>query len=292
MSNLKLRTAIYAIAIALTLLLIVAIAIKWGALTGSKNSDNASIVLVETEAGYPILVNINDQYQGQYITKHKNFKNYMDHMYEQFIKPDSTIVDVGAAYGYRSVMMAKQLNRLGVLYAIESRNDTFKILDYNIRLNLLPNVITINKTVFSKRSPVILEVPDNDYSASRIITEEQAKKLRKHNTLFKITAYTLDELLNNVMDVDLLRLDTNGSELEVLIGASKLLERSPNIVIFIHWSASLMREHSDMTRIVQDLIDLGFNFWTVDEEGKAHILSRKNLLKLDNADVILTKQSL
>ncbi len=266
--------------------LIVNIAIKDGA------NAKSTVVLVETDRGYPLLVRADDQYIGQYIQQHRNYKSYMDDLYEHFVKPGSVVVDVGAEYGYRSVMMAKQMGTIGKLYAIESRDDIFKLLQYNMRLNLLPTVVLMNKTIYSKTGPIILEVPTNNVSASRIISQERAEKLKKTDTLFNVQAYSLDELLRDVVEIDVLRLATHGSELEVLVGARKLMERSPDITIFMTWNASLLTEHSNISKLIQELTDLGFNFWNIEQDGKIRILSRKQLLKDNNIDVVITKKSL
>ncbi len=69
---------------------------------------------------------------------------------EQFSpKKGDTVIDVGAAFGFYTIMASKTVGQQGRVVAIEAQPDSFDMLNKNIKLNKLANIQTLNyATVF------------------------------------------------------------------------------------------------------------------------------------------------
>ena len=59
------------------------------------------------------------------------------------LKPDDVVYDIGASIGIHSILMAKKVGKSGKIFAFEPESQSFESLQFNIKLNDLSNVITI-----------------------------------------------------------------------------------------------------------------------------------------------------
>ena len=69
-------------------------------------------------------------------------------------KEGDIVVDVGAAFGFYTILASKRVGSRGKVIAIEAQHDSFEMLNRNIKLNRLTNVITLNCAVHSKETKV------------------------------------------------------------------------------------------------------------------------------------------
>ena len=59
-------------------------------------------------------------------------------------KEGDVVVDVGAAFGFYTLISSMKVGTRGRVIAIEAQPDSFEMLNLNIKLNRLDNVITLN----------------------------------------------------------------------------------------------------------------------------------------------------
>ncbi len=142
-----------------------------------------------------------------------------------------TFVDVGSCIGVFSMMFA-QASPEAVVYAFEPASINYKYLFRN--MEKFPNIYSINKAVSSVNGKVEIALPtlneknithardtrDNTgiisvYGSSDIYREEVVK-------------IKLDDTIEHT---DFIKIDTEGHEYEVLLGARKLIQRSRPIIM-------------------------------------------------------------
>jgi len=133
-----------------------------------------------------------------------------------------TVLDVGANAGWYTSLFAKQIGKLGRVYAIEPVPDTFKALRRTIELNhCTENVFLFNKLCGeNEEQGVIFQFPDlhPGLSSSRPIGDEKTVEHR-------IGTLTIDDLITRekIKSIAMLKIDVEGAELQVLRGAQKSL---------------------------------------------------------------------
>jgi FkbM family methyltransferase len=120
------------------------------------------------------------------------------------------VVDLGANIGSFSIYSA---NKGATVYSVEPEPNNLKELKENVSLNNFNDLITIVPYGIS------------NYDGSAIITDMGGGATIKDDTLLgsKIQITTLDNLFNmyNISEVDILKIDVEGSETEIISGASK-----------------------------------------------------------------------
>lgn len=245
--------------------------------------------LVETKREFPILVNINDTYLGNYLMQNGGYPTHLDKYYELFLKPGSTILDIGAEYGYHTVLFARKAGKFSTIYSVEPRADNVKIAKLNMNLNKIDNIIMLNKVLYSQNGVHYLKALPSS-SGWHLIIAKNAPKPDSKKAIQPVKTHQLDSLARNVFGVNLMRINGHGTEIEIIKGAKSIIEKSPNIGIFLYWNKKAISSYGDPEEIVRQLADIGFSFWFVNESGILKLISAAELLKLSGGDIIITKR--
>ena len=137
------------------------------------------------------------------------------------------IIDIGANIGTFSVKSAHHVLKKGKVIAIEADPNTFTQLKKNIELNKLENIIPINLAVFNKKTALKLNRANS--------SGESSLKFSKGSEYIQVNTQTLDEVLTSlrIKKIDWIKIDVEGSEVEVLEGATKTLQLHNNLKMLI-----------------------------------------------------------
>jgi len=131
-----------------------------------------------------------------------------------------TVVDVGANIGVFSLMMAKLMPE-SEIHAFEPHPKIFKFLAKNIELNGA-SIFIHNVALGSKSAKVFISNKHAD-DMNQIIAVPTRSRTETSMT-------TLDALFRD-NDISLLKIDVEGMEKEILLGALNTLERVQNLII-------------------------------------------------------------
>jgi FkbM family methyltransferase len=145
-------------------------------------------------------------------------------------KEGDTVIDIGAHIGRYTITSSKQVGNTGKVLAIEADPDNFQLLKRNIALNNLKNVLPLNYAVFSTRTRMKLY----EQSASAKYNSLMLARAAKTKNYVEVNADTLDSILklNEVNQVNWIKIDVEGAEFEVLKGSTKTLS-TDNVSLFI-----------------------------------------------------------
>lgn len=140
--------------------------------------------------------------------------------------PGNYVIDCGAFTGDTALYFSKRVGFCGRVFAIEAMPQLYEELQSNIEKSSSANIIAYNYAVtdickklhFTKKaSPASRQTSDDDS--------------------IEINGITIDKLVkeNNITNVDLIKMDIEGSELEALIGAKQTIEQfHPDLAICIY----------------------------------------------------------
>lgn len=141
------------------------------------------------------------------------------------LRPGDVMVDVGANVGAYTVRAARTIGDEGRVHAIEPVPATAAMLRHNLVLNGLDNVVVDELAVDDGSSAgrgTVVVAPARSGTASL---------LGGGQTGLDVTTTTLDELLHDVADIAVMKLDIEGGELAALRGASFVLQRTSRVVL-------------------------------------------------------------
>jgi FkbM family methyltransferase len=190
------------------------------------------------------------------------------------------VVDIGAHMGRYTIPCSKSAGMSGKVVAIEAHPYNFRILQHNLRLNKLKNVSLLNCAVYSDRARLKLYLPDEDlgytmhhslmtnYLASKYSNEIERKYI-------EVEADTLDNLLKarGINEVNWIKIDVEGAELEVLRGAREILSTNTRISILVEIHG---KDTYGPTMELLKTNNFNIEFEKTYDNGEKHVLARKS----------------
>ena len=137
----------------------------------------------------------------------------------ELLSVGGVFIDVGANIGYFSLIAASIVGPSGRVYAFEPMEEIYRILCKNIFLNRFDNVEAKNLACFSSPGEMVME-RDEDSGKSHL------SPVKAGNTK-AVFLTTLDDFVRdaNLQRIDYIKIDAEGSDLEVLKGAHRTIER-------------------------------------------------------------------
>jgi FkbM family methyltransferase len=158
--------------------------------------------------------------------------------YLQTLREGMTVFDVGANVGELTLLFSRSVGASGSVHAFEPTGRGFERLEAVCRAASLRNVRLNRLALAEGEGSVSLHVYDGDYLSW---TTRASRPLEDYGIDVKpigveeAPATTLDLYCerNGVTDIDLLKVDVEGAEFQVLVGARRLLnERRVRCVTF------------------------------------------------------------
>jgi len=143
------------------------------------------------------------------------------------LRNGDVFVDVGANIGYYTILASKIVGDRGKIISIEPISNTFKILKYNVfKLNALKNVKLNENAAWHEKTTIKFSLPTGYYGIASAVRNYKGEEV-------KVDTVTLDEILQPFDIIRLMKIDVEGSEYEVLLGASDALSRTEYVVMEI-----------------------------------------------------------
>lgn len=175
---------------------------------------------------------------------------YLANVYHmERLKKGMNVIDIGAHIGVYTVLAAEKVGKKGEVIAIEPEPKNYKQLLENIKLNNFQNVIPRNLALANHESLGKLYLSSDSLSYSLLSCENK-------NPYLEVAVKTLDNLLEeiNLKKVDIIKIDTEGSEIPILKGAEKTLKANPNAKIIV----ASYHYPSEIKEVCQFLNERGF----------------------------------
>ena len=187
---------------------------------------------------------------GNHIKRGDPWEPHFTKLVKHIVPPGAQVIDVGANFGLNTVVLGTQVGPEGVVIAIEPLRVVFQQLCGNCFLNGLANVITLNAAVGA--TPGIIEMNPVDYFAQGWnFGDTQIGSGGE-----RVQMVTLDSL--GLSSVSFIKIDVQGSELEVLRGAHQtIFSGRPYIFIEIE-EPQLARRGTSGQEVIQHIISLGY----------------------------------
>ena len=138
------------------------------------------------------------------------------------------LIDCGSNFGFYSLFVCSLSNKNKVI-SIEASPDTFKEFKNNIDLNKFNNIKYFNKAVSHVDNAIVeLKESEKDWESSIISSDYKVINSIKIDTITLDTVLR-EEILNE--ETLIIKIDVEGSDLDVLAGAKKVIQQYKPIII-------------------------------------------------------------
>jgi FkbM family methyltransferase len=182
---------------------------------------------------------------------------------QRFAAPGATIVDVGANWGYFTLVTAAAVGPAGRVIALEPEPRLHAALEHNVRLNQFQHVTTAAVAASSIEGTLTLagyRDHDANRGVSRVIDGSSAER-----PSYRVAATTIDTVTAGCPRVDLVKIDVEGAEDAVLAGMQVGLSTGRYRAVVLELHPALLRARGvDPDLCLRQLRDAGYAGWTID----------------------------
>lgn len=172
---------------------------------------------------------------------------------ERMIRPGMTILEVGGHHGHDTIPLATWTGPAGHVITVEPLPENVSVIHENLRLNALGNVTVIAAALGATSGSAKLKQTSN----GSIATGESG---------VGIDVLSVDDLCARVGRwPDLIKMDVEGYEIDVLLGATQALARRPALHIELHHHAlpKFGRKPADLWALFETA---AYDLWLQDDD--------------------------
>lgn len=175
------------------------------------------------------------QYEGEYASR-----------IFSCIRENSTVYDLGANVGYYTVVFANLVGTTGKVVAFEPDPSTFPLLKATINLNNINNVVLEQVAVGARAGAA--ELMTNKGESSIVVDNANNAK----TNIVWVRTIKLDDYLGDYTP-NFIKIDVEGFEYEVLLGAQELLaKQKPVVALELH--IEKLKSRGLLPQVVTDIL--------------------------------------
>jgi FkbM family methyltransferase len=182
---------------------------------------------------YKLYVDTCDTGFGSHLLLDGYWEMWLTIFFARRLQPGMTVIDVGANFGYYTILFGALVGETGHVYAAEPNPTAAARLRRSVDLNgLTPRTTIVEAAAGSTHGgEVILYVPHGEPKNATIIASPEIVPLDL-GTVHKVPQISLDEVAAAAAHIDFLKVDVEGSEEAVIAGLMRTLTRDrPGLVL-------------------------------------------------------------
>ena len=159
---------------------------------------------------------------------------FVNHVYDRFcmIGLGDVIVDCGAYIGEFTIYASRKVGNYGLVLAFEPNVDSFNLCIRNIGANRIRNATVFNTGLGRQEGTAYMGIDESNPGGSKIIWRSEERGAPR------VAVTTLTQFSNHMQGrvIKLLKIDTEGSAVDIVNGAAALFEKRlvQNVAAEIH----------------------------------------------------------
>lgn len=166
--------------------------------------------------------------------------------FRSIIRPGDVIVDAGANIGWYTLMEAHEVGERGRVFAIEPVPGNFALLERNLSLNgFSERVLPVQAAVGDVNGEVDIHVARQS-NLSAVRRTPIMERYVQFASSVRVPVVRIDDFLVgqglDPSDVNIVRMDIEGFELEALRGMERVLSTAQDLALFIEIHPKLVKE--------------------------------------------------
>lgn len=222
--------------------------------------------VINTKYGL-VLVNKNDMYIANHLRAKGCWCDEEVAAILKILRGGDIVVEVGANVGAHSIAIAAAIGAEGRLYAFEPQRIVFQQLAATVALNGLPNVHCIQRAVGRERA--VAAIPPVNYSVLGNFAGVSLIEGRSSQVEFidgdaeDVEVVTIDSL--NLPACRLIKIDAEGMDLDVIIGARSTIERFRPVIV-TEWEPA-----GDGRITASKLLELNYRLYALHSPGNYNL---------------------
>lgn len=207
----------------------------------------------------------------------------------RYVKPGMRCIDVGANFGYFTVLLGHLVGEDGAVQAWEPLSSPCAALERSLSLNALTGrVDLLQRAASDADGTATIEIPGHLWGSARLVSPE-VRRGATPEAVSSTTVYLrrLDSTAWGDQPVDFVKIDAEGHEPRVWRGMEGILGRNPNLVVLMEYAPAFYEEPPALLGQVQEA---GFKLQRVTTEGLVEPISEAELLACPSFEMLWLKR--
>ena len=191
--------------------------------------------VVPIPMGGRLNIDKSDAYLGMSLLYKGSYEPVQTKEFIDALSTQSIVLDVGANFGYYSVIASKKCSQ-GAVHAFEPDKSNYAVLVSNVLENSASNFFAINAAISD-------EVGELAFSSNPVHRGKSGVALVGEQSDYTVPCMTIDDYCarNNIEVVDVIKIDVEGFEPKVLLGAKTTIMNSPKVRVFVEFNPDSLK---------------------------------------------------
>jgi hypothetical protein len=105
-----------------------------------------------------------------------------------------------------------------------------------------------------------------------------------------VDALTLNDYFTSSQEIDLIRIDAEGSEPHILRGAKRIISSNANIIVIMEFApAFIQASFGTLDDFFDEIVSYGLRIWTIESDGSLLKASTTALKQVQLCDILLKR---
>jgi FkbM family methyltransferase len=208
---------------------------------------------------------------------------------KQIVREGDTCLDIGANIGIVTVLLADLVGKSGVVHSFEPNPSLSSSIQQAIRRNQINNTTVHAVALGSKNETLELIIPKGNAGAASLIRDSN----RSESDIVNVPVVPLDQLCKekNINSIRLIKIDVEGFEYEVFLGAQHVLSNiKPDAILFEMNNRTSDNFYEEP--LIKLLYSFGYEFLSIPKsfvKMKTHYIN-KRAKSVDSHDFLAVKK--
>jgi FkbM family methyltransferase len=237
--------------------------------------------LVRVLGRYKLYIDTRDRGFGSHVLLDGFWEIWLTLFCARNVKRGMTAIDVGANFGYYSLLLAELVGAKGELIAVEPNPHAADFLSHSVDLNGFLGRTRIERLALGDAvsGEASLYVPHSE-PKNALIVEEAFEPNAQDGVVIKVPVTTLDRLSASCSRVDFIKIDAEGAEELILEGMAETIARhKPMLVVEFNPA-----RYIDASGFLERLAGIYGSLRRLDFSGEAVPITCEDLLSKYGAD--------
>ncbi len=211
-------------------------------------------------------------------------------LFQKMVGEGMAVIDVGAHIGIYTLLASSRVGPNGHVFSFEPTPTTFDLLRENVgRTAFRPWVNLHQNAVSDKTGRLSFAISKDSSRNNSLFFDAQAER----QEIVEVETVVLDQTIPEGQRVDLVKIDAEGAEPAVIRGMVRILERNPDILLFMEYAPEhIQRAGESAEALLRQLAGMGFRFYVIrDFEGAFDEIGMDDLLRKPSANLLVSRHA-
>jgi FkbM family methyltransferase len=195
-----------------------------------KSSYSRKLTLHDTKTGkYYLPTDAINDVVANAIKSDSIFEKEIVDMAARYIRPDTTVLDIGSNFGQMSILFSAMVGEKGIVHAFDADDWVFEILNKNIKVNNKEDKIIPHFGAVYNVDGQVLHFPVQDFEKFSAYGSYGIDPASKDGR--EVKSFTIDSL--DIREpISFMKIDIQGGDLQAMQGAVRTIERNRMPILF------------------------------------------------------------